>query len=111
MLLESKVVSRLRKNRSQHLGFGIQEARERGQGVRANLNFGLWIVTRLLTSCHRRMPAAHDRLPLKSRRSGKRDLRYSCFLPTADCRLPTVFEGGRMKKAPRRHDGSGHNVT
>jgi hypothetical protein len=30
-------------------------------------------------------------LPLKCRRSGERDLRYACLLPTAYCLLPTAY--------------------
>jgi len=32
-----------------------------------------------------------QRLPLKGRRSGERDLRYDCVLPTAHCLVPTAY--------------------
>jgi hypothetical protein len=34
-----------------------------------------------------------------------------CFLPSADCRLPTVFEGSGMESSLRTHCGSGQDVT
>ena len=37
-------------------------------------------------------------LSLNRRRSGERDLRYACLLPTAYCRLPTAFEWGGMER-------------
>jgi hypothetical protein len=60
------------------------------------LNCELWIVSCLLTSRHRR-------LPLKGRRSGERDLRYACLLPTA-------FERGGMERALWGHGGPGQDV-
>ena len=43
-------------------------------------------------------------LPLKGRRSGERDLRYTRLLPTA-------LEGGGMERVLRRHARPGQDVT
>ena len=50
-------------------------------------------------------------LALKRRRSGERDLRYVCMLPTAYCLLPTASEGVGMERALGRHGGAGQDVN
>jgi hypothetical protein len=65
---------------------------EQGKVIRAILNGEL-------LSSFWPLPSAYCRLPLKSRRSGERDLRYPCLLPTAYCPLPTSFEGSSSWRA------------
>jgi hypothetical protein len=50
------------------------------------VNYELWIVSCLFTSRHRRLPSAY-------------------------CRLPTVFEGGGIERALGRHGSRRQDVT